>query len=96
MSVDDQETKNMKQDEDDREPVAKKGRKEENGDANLEPSPVVHVRHLAPGATEADLLEALQTFGNISYVTVMPSRRMGLVEFEVRRFNTSIWIDILF
>lgn len=87
MSMNDQETKNVRQEDEEREPAAKRGRREENGDVNVDPSPVVHVRHLAAGATEADLLEALQTFGTISYITVMPSRRMGLVEFEVRRLN---------
>lgn len=45
---------------------------------------VVHVRNLSPKATEADLLEALSHFGTISYATVMPNKRMALVEFEVR------------
>lgn len=33
-------------------------------------------------ATEADLLEALGPFGPIAYATVMPNKRMALVEFE--------------
>lgn len=31
---------------------------------------------------EADLVEALQEFGPISYVVVMPKKRQALVEFE--------------
>ncbi|XP_068106695.1 heterogeneous nuclear ribonucleoprotein L [Hyperolius riggenbachi] len=45
-------------------------------------SPVVHVRGLADGVVEADLAEALQEFGTISYVVVMPKKRQALVEFE--------------
>ncbi|KAI1903881.1 hypothetical protein AGOR_G00031780 [Albula goreensis] len=46
------------------------------------PSPVVHVRGLVDGITEADLVEALQEFGTISYVVVMPKKRQALVEYE--------------
>ncbi|XP_069062994.1 heterogeneous nuclear ribonucleoprotein L [Pleurodeles waltl] len=45
-------------------------------------SPVVHVRGLMDGVVEADLVEALQEFGPISYVVVMPKKRQALVEFE--------------
>ncbi|CAJ0929846.1 unnamed protein product [Ranitomeya imitator] len=45
-------------------------------------SPVVHVRGLIDGVVEADLAEALQEFGTISYVVVMPKKRQALVEFE--------------
>ncbi|XP_046891290.1 heterogeneous nuclear ribonucleoprotein L-like isoform X1 [Hypomesus transpacificus] len=46
------------------------------------PSVVVHVRGLVDGITEADLVEALQEFGPISYVVVMPKKRQALVEYE--------------
>ncbi|XP_072316057.1 heterogeneous nuclear ribonucleoprotein L-like isoform X1 [Eucyclogobius newberryi] len=46
------------------------------------PSLVVHVRGLVDGVTEADLVEALQEFGTISYVVVMPKKRQALVEYE--------------
>lgn len=46
------------------------------------PSQVVHVRGLVDGVMEADLVEALQEFGPISYVVVMPKKRQALVEFE--------------
>ncbi|KAJ8266313.1 hypothetical protein GJAV_G00128980 [Gymnothorax javanicus] len=46
------------------------------------PSPVVHVRGLVDGITEADLVEALQEFGTISSVVVMPKKRQALVEYE--------------
>ncbi|KAI3353968.1 hypothetical protein L3Q82_018460, partial [Scortum barcoo] len=46
------------------------------------PSVVVHVRGLVDGVTEADLVEALQEFGAISYVVVMPKKRQALVEYE--------------
>ncbi|CAJ0583397.1 unnamed protein product, partial [Mesorhabditis spiculigera] len=49
---------------------------------NPDPSIVVHVRNLSSRATEADLLEALSSFGQIAYATVMPNKRMALVEFE--------------
>ncbi|KAL6084630.1 hypothetical protein STEG23_025812 [Scotinomys teguina] len=45
-------------------------------------SPVVHIRGLIDGVVEADLVEALQEFGPISYVVVMPKKRQVLVEFE--------------
>ncbi|XP_030632783.1 heterogeneous nuclear ribonucleoprotein L2 isoform X2 [Chanos chanos] len=46
------------------------------------PSPVVHIRGLVDGITEADLVEALQEFGPISYVVLMPKKRQALVEYE--------------
>ncbi|XP_071396344.1 heterogeneous nuclear ribonucleoprotein L-like isoform X4 [Centroberyx affinis] len=46
------------------------------------PSVVVHIRGLVDGVTEADLVEALQEFGAISYVVVMPKKRQALVEYE--------------
>uniref|UniRef100_A0A8D2K281 RRM domain-containing protein n=1 Tax=Theropithecus gelada TaxID=9565 RepID=A0A8D2K281_THEGE len=45
-------------------------------------SPVVHIRGLIGGVVEADLVEALQEFGPISYVMVMLKKRQALVEFE--------------
>ncbi|XP_068600734.1 heterogeneous nuclear ribonucleoprotein L-like isoform X2 [Brachionichthys hirsutus] len=46
------------------------------------PSPVVHIRGLADGIMEADLVEALQEFGAISYMVLMPKKRQALVEYE--------------
>ncbi|CDQ58358.1 unnamed protein product [Oncorhynchus mykiss] len=46
------------------------------------PSPVVHIRGLVDGIMEADLVEALQEFGTISYVVMMPKKRQALVEYE--------------
>ncbi|WKY07745.1 hypothetical protein Q1695_007315 [Nippostrongylus brasiliensis] len=61
----------------------KRFRRDELADpTNPEPSLVVHVRNLSPKATEADLIEALGTFGLIAYVTVIPAQKMALVEFE--------------
>ncbi|KAK5973824.1 HnRNP-L/PTB/hephaestus splicing factor family protein [Trichostrongylus colubriformis] len=61
----------------------KRFRRDELADpTNPEPSLVVHVRNLNPKATEADLIEALGTFGLIAYVTVIPAQKMALVEFE--------------
>nr|XP_033793411.1 heterogeneous nuclear ribonucleoprotein L-like [Geotrypetes seraphini] len=45
-------------------------------------SPVVHVRGLCESVVEADLVEALQKFGSICYVMMMPFKRQALVEFE--------------
>ncbi|CAH1792095.1 unnamed protein product [Owenia fusiformis] len=47
-----------------------------------DPSPVVHVRGLPETAIEADIVEACQSFGPISYVTMMPKRHQALIEFE--------------
>uniref|UniRef100_A0AC35TZZ0 RRM domain-containing protein n=1 Tax=Rhabditophanes sp. KR3021 TaxID=114890 RepID=A0AC35TZZ0_9BILA len=46
------------------------------------PSKVVHIKNVAPSTTEADFLEALHGFGVVAYATVMPHKRMALVEFE--------------
>ncbi|XP_035770958.1 heterogeneous nuclear ribonucleoprotein L-like [Neolamprologus brichardi] len=46
------------------------------------PSPVVHIRGLVDGVMEADLVEALQEFGTISFVVMMPKKRQALVEYE--------------
>ncbi|XP_046898983.1 heterogeneous nuclear ribonucleoprotein L isoform X2 [Hypomesus transpacificus] len=46
------------------------------------PSPVVHIRGLVDGIMEADLVEALQEFGTISFVVMMPKKRQALVEYE--------------
>uniref|UniRef100_A0AAY4AL49 RRM domain-containing protein n=1 Tax=Denticeps clupeoides TaxID=299321 RepID=A0AAY4AL49_9TELE len=59
------------------------GRKEDVDDAHrIAPSPVVHVRGLCESVVEADLVEALEKFGNICYVMMMPFKRQALVEFE--------------
>nr|CDJ97243.1 unnamed protein product [Haemonchus contortus] len=61
----------------------KRYRRDELADpTSHEPSLVVHVRNLNPKATEADLIDALGTFGFIAYVTVVPALKMALVEFE--------------
>ncbi|XP_058496838.1 heterogeneous nuclear ribonucleoprotein L-like [Solea solea] len=46
------------------------------------PSPVVHVRGLSDVAVEADLVEALEKYGSICYVMMMPFKRQALVEFD--------------
>ncbi|XP_075917091.1 heterogeneous nuclear ribonucleoprotein L-like isoform X3 [Petromyzon marinus] len=46
------------------------------------PSAVVHVRGLLDTALESDLVEAVQHFGLVSYVVMMPKTRQALVEFE--------------
>ncbi|TTA54964.1 Heterogeneous nuclear ribonucleoprotein L-like [Bagarius yarrelli] len=58
--------------------------KRDNGDEThrIAPSPVVHVRGLCESVVEADLVEALEKFGNICYVMMMPFKRQALVEFE--------------
>uniref|UniRef100_A0A3B3TCN2 Heteroous nuclear ribonucleoprotein L like n=1 Tax=Paramormyrops kingsleyae TaxID=1676925 RepID=A0A3B3TCN2_9TELE len=48
----------------------------------IAPSPVVHVRGLCESVVEADLVEALEKFGTICYVMMMPFKRQALVEFE--------------
>ncbi|KAG5831432.1 hypothetical protein ANANG_G00303660 [Anguilla anguilla] len=56
----------------------------DNGDDahRIAPSPVVHVRGLCESVVEADLVEALEKFGTICYVMMMPFKRQALVEFE--------------
>uniref|UniRef100_UPI00358FD985 heterogeneous nuclear ribonucleoprotein L-like n=1 Tax=Myxine glutinosa TaxID=7769 RepID=UPI00358FD985 len=46
------------------------------------PSSVVHVRALSESAQESDLIDALQHFGPISFVVMMPKKRQALVEFQ--------------
>uniref|UniRef100_A0A3Q2UVP3 Heteroous nuclear ribonucleoprotein L like n=1 Tax=Haplochromis burtoni TaxID=8153 RepID=A0A3Q2UVP3_HAPBU len=48
----------------------------------IPPSPVVHVRGLCDAVVEGDLVEALDKFGNICYVMMMPFKRQALVEFD--------------
>uniref|UniRef100_A0A665UU37 Heterogeneous nuclear ribonucleoprotein L like n=1 Tax=Echeneis naucrates TaxID=173247 RepID=A0A665UU37_ECHNA len=48
----------------------------------ISPSPVVHVRGLCESVVEADLIDALEKFGPICYVMMMPFKRQALVEFS--------------
>uniref|UniRef100_W5NFM4 Heteroous nuclear ribonucleoprotein L like n=1 Tax=Lepisosteus oculatus TaxID=7918 RepID=W5NFM4_LEPOC len=58
-------------------------RRDDGDDAHrIAPSPVVHVRGLCESVVEADLVEALEKFGTICYVMMMPFKRQALVEFE--------------
>ncbi|XP_029963173.1 heterogeneous nuclear ribonucleoprotein L-like [Salarias fasciatus] len=56
----------------------------ENGRSthHISPSPVVHVRGLCEAVVEADLIDALEKFGPICYVMMMPFKRQALVEFS--------------
>ncbi|KAK6060226.1 hnRNP-L/PTB/hephaestus splicing factor family protein [Cooperia oncophora] len=77
-------------------PPMKRFRRDELADpTNPEPSLVVHVRNLKPKATEADLIEALGTFGLIAYVTVIPAQKMALVEFEDIEGNLNTPMSVL-
>ncbi|KAM6956743.1 heterogeneous nuclear ribonucleoprotein L-like [Aplochiton taeniatus] len=59
------------------------GRRDSGEDSHrIAPSPVVHVRGLCEAVVEADLVEALEKFGPICYVMMMPFKRQALVEFE--------------
>ncbi|KAI8787835.1 heterogeneous nuclear ribonucleoprotein L [Biomphalaria glabrata] len=46
------------------------------------PSPCVHVRGLSEHAIEGDLVEAVQHFGTVRDVMLMPRKRQALIEFE--------------
>ncbi|KAK3774192.1 hypothetical protein RRG08_001327 [Elysia crispata] len=46
------------------------------------PSPCVHVRGLSEHASEQDLVEAVQHFGSVRDVMMMPRKRQALVEFD--------------
>nr|XP_046257701.1 heterogeneous nuclear ribonucleoprotein L-like [Scatophagus argus] len=59
------------------------GRKDNGEDSHrISPSPVVHVRGLCEAVVEADLIDALEKFGPICYVMMMPFKRQALVEFS--------------
>ncbi|XP_034754075.1 heterogeneous nuclear ribonucleoprotein L-like [Etheostoma cragini] len=59
------------------------GRKDNGEDSHrISPSPVVHVRGLCEAVVEADLIDALEKFGAICYVMMMPFKRQALVEFS--------------
>ncbi|XP_013882036.1 heterogeneous nuclear ribonucleoprotein L-like [Austrofundulus limnaeus] len=61
----------------------RRGGKEDVEDSHrIPPSPVVHVRGLCDAVVEADLVEALEKFGTICYVMMMPFKRQALVEFD--------------
>ncbi|XP_032231297.2 heterogeneous nuclear ribonucleoprotein L-like isoform X2 [Nematostella vectensis] len=49
---------------------------------NTPPSRVIHCRAVADGCKETDLIQVLQPFGTITYVTLLPKIRQALVEFE--------------
>jgi RNA recognition motif-containing protein len=49
---------------------------------NPSPSRVVHVRNLNTNFNEADLIDALSTFGTISYVACIPNKQMALVSYK--------------
>ncbi|XP_057217877.1 heterogeneous nuclear ribonucleoprotein L-like isoform X2 [Triplophysa rosa] len=71
------------EDEDENEGQRRARRKDHASDTHhIAPSPVVHVRGLCESVVEADLVEALDKFGNICYVMMMPFKRQALVEFE--------------
>uniref|UniRef100_A0A668AJA3 Heteroous nuclear ribonucleoprotein L like n=1 Tax=Myripristis murdjan TaxID=586833 RepID=A0A668AJA3_9TELE len=57
---------------------------QDNGEDShrISPSPVVHVRGLCEAVVEADLVDALEKFGPICYVMMMPFKRQALVEFS--------------
>uniref|UniRef100_A0A669DDS7 Heteroous nuclear ribonucleoprotein L like n=1 Tax=Oreochromis niloticus TaxID=8128 RepID=A0A669DDS7_ORENI len=57
-------------------------RKETHDSHRISPSPVVHVRGLCEAVVEADLIDALEKFGPICYVMMMPFKRQALVEFS--------------
>nr|XP_043901566.1 heterogeneous nuclear ribonucleoprotein L-like [Solea senegalensis] len=59
------------------------GRRDNGEDSHrISPSPVVHVRGLCEAVVEADLIDALEKFGAICYVMMMPFKRQALVEFS--------------
>ncbi|XP_028279729.1 heterogeneous nuclear ribonucleoprotein L-like [Parambassis ranga] len=59
------------------------GRRANGEDSHrISPSPVVHVRGLCEAVVEADLIDALEKFGPICYVMMMPFKRQALVEFS--------------
>ncbi|XP_062257038.1 heterogeneous nuclear ribonucleoprotein L-like [Platichthys flesus] len=59
------------------------GRRNNSEDSHrISPSPVVHVRGLCEAVVEADLIDALEKFGAICYVMMMPFKRQALVEFS--------------
>ncbi|XP_045927326.1 heterogeneous nuclear ribonucleoprotein L-like [Micropterus dolomieu] len=59
------------------------GRRDNGDDSHrISPSPVVHVRGLCEAVVEADLIDALEKFGPICYVMMMPFKRQALVEFS--------------
>ncbi|XP_030581288.1 heterogeneous nuclear ribonucleoprotein L-like [Archocentrus centrarchus] len=64
--------------------TAFKSRYRDNGEDShrISPSPVVHVRGLCEAVVEADLIDALEKFGPICYVMMMPFKRQALVEFS--------------
>lgn len=48
----------------------------------VSPSPVVHVRGLSDRAMERDIVDAVQHFGSVDHVVVMPRKRQALVQFQ--------------
>uniref|UniRef100_UPI00358FB6CB heterogeneous nuclear ribonucleoprotein L-like isoform X2 n=1 Tax=Myxine glutinosa TaxID=7769 RepID=UPI00358FB6CB len=46
------------------------------------PSPVVHMRGLPTTVVESEVVDAMQHFGSVKHVVILPNRRQALVEFE--------------
>ena len=53
---------------------------ESNG-SKLQPSFVVHARNLAENVSESNLRDALEKYGIINLIVMMPKKRQALVEF---------------
>jgi heterogeneous nuclear ribonucleoprotein L len=63
------------------------GEKRRKVDADIDlhhcpPSRVIHVRAVPDGSTQYDMMAAVQQFGKVSYVTLMPKVRQALIEME--------------
>ncbi|XP_065175479.1 heterogeneous nuclear ribonucleoprotein L-like [Sycon ciliatum] len=63
-------------------PDPKRIKKEGISEQDPPSSRVIHCRNVPDGCREGDLVGAVQSFGRVTYATMMPKSRQALVEFE--------------
>lgn len=63
-------------------PNAKRQRKQETNNWNVKPSFVVHARNLVDGITESQVGQALEKYGNIVDIFLLPKKRQGLIQYD--------------
>lgn len=63
-------------------PNAKRQRKDGHGGFQPKPSYVVHARNLVDNITESEVYDALEKYGQINEIFLLPKKRQALVEFD--------------
>jgi len=61
---------------------SKRGKFDENYEANIPPSRVVHVRNVPDGISEQEIQSAFGLYGKVSFVMILTQKRQAFVEYE--------------